>query len=60
MLGNAISTSKALKSEVGTEEPNKAGGKHGLGVRQVEKELSVVLRRVDSETRLPVFDSATN
>ena len=30
------------------EEPNNAGGNPGLGVRRVERELSVVLRRVAS------------
>lgn len=57
MLGNAISTGKAVKSEWHLEEPKNAYGNYGLGGRQVERELNVVLRRVNSGTRLPVFKS---
>lgn len=57
MLGNAVPTSKAIKSGWQLEKPNNAGVNHSLSVRQTEKELSVVFWRVGSGTRLPVFKS---
>lgn len=59
MLGNAVPTSKAIKSGWHLYKPNNAGGNLRLGVRQ---ELSVVLRRLDSGTSYPCSDpkSATN
>lgn len=57
MLGNAIFAGNALKSGVGTGKAQQYKRNHGLGVRPVAWELSVVLRRMDTGTRLPVFKS---